>query len=151
MLARSFGATAAVRTNVLLVSQSSSQNDICFVIPSADVKRTVEALRGAFAGEIAEKRWSTFPPIPASPSSPWSAKTCRDPGIAGRTFGVLGRDGVNIIAIAQGSSEYNISFVVEAKAMQRAVATLHKEFGLANAASGIQQPVGSGRCSRPIG
>ena len=43
VLARSFAATAALRTNVLFVSQSSSQNDICFVIPSDDEKRTVAA------------------------------------------------------------------------------------------------------------
>jgi aspartate kinase len=52
------------------------------------------------------------------------------PGVAGRTFSALGRESVNIIAIAQGSSEYNISFVVEAAAMQRALAVLHKEFRL---------------------
>ena len=52
------------------------------------------------------------------------------PGIAGRTFGALGREGISIIAIAQGSSEYNISMVVDASAMQRAVAILHQEFRL---------------------
>jgi aspartate kinase len=53
------------------------------------------------------------------------------PGIAGRAFTTLGREGISIIAIAQGSSEYNISCVVEASAMQRAVRALHAEFGLA--------------------
>jgi aspartokinase len=52
------------------------------------------------------------------------------PGVAGRTFSALGRDEVNIIAIAQGSSEYNISLVIEASAMQRSLTTLHKEFRL---------------------
>src|SRR5580698_715521 len=55
VLARSFAAAAAVRANVLFVSQSSSQNDICFVIPTPDVKHTVAALRQAFAPEIAEQ------------------------------------------------------------------------------------------------
>ena len=49
---------------------------------------------------------------------------------AGRTFSALGRSGVNIIAIAQGSSEYNVSFVVEASAMREAVAVVHDEFKL---------------------
>jgi aspartokinase len=52
------------------------------------------------------------------------------PGIAGRTFSALGRENVNIIAIAQGSSEYNISFVVEVDAMKKAVAAVHREFHL---------------------
>ncbi len=133
VLARSFGATAAVRANVLLVSQSSSQNDICFVIPTADVTQTVAALRKAFAREIAEHlvdHVSTSADIAIV--AVVGENMAGIPGIAGRTFGALGRDGVNIIAIAQGSSEYNISFVVEAKAMQRAVSTLHREFGLAN-------------------
>jgi len=51
-------------------------------------------------------------------------------GIAGRTFAALGRDNVNIIAIAQGSSETNISFVVEDSAMKQALLTAHREFGL---------------------
>jgi len=52
------------------------------------------------------------------------------PGVAGRTFNALGRENVNIIAIAQGSSECNISFVVARGAMQAALAATHREFGL---------------------
>jgi aspartokinase len=54
----------------------------------------------------------------------------RMPSIAGRTFSALGKRGVNIIAIAQGSSEYNVSFVVHSDSMAEAVQELHKEFGL---------------------
>ena len=53
------------------------------------------------------------------------------PGVAGRTFNAVGRENVNIIAIAQGSSETNISFVVSEKDMKAALAATHKEFGLA--------------------
>ncbi len=136
VLARSFAATAALRTNVLFVSQSSSQNDICFVIPSGDEKRTVEALREAFAPEIAEQ---TVEHVSSNSGIAIVAAVGENmhgiPGIAGRTFSALGREGINIIAIAQGSSEYNISLVVEAEAMQRAVLTLHKEFRLHEATS----------------
>ena len=52
------------------------------------------------------------------------------PGIAGKTFSVLGDQHVNIIAIAQGSSESNISFVIEEKAVKTALLTAHREFGL---------------------
>ena len=53
------------------------------------------------------------------------------PGVAGRTLSAVGRDNVNIIAIAQGSSESNISFVVSEKEMKAALAATHREFGLA--------------------
>src|SRR5579883_1570028 len=131
VLARSFAATAALRANVLLVSQSSSQNDICFVISSADEKRTVEALRAAFAPEIAEQ---TVEHVSSNSSIAIVAVVGENmhgiPGVAGRTFSALGREGINIIAIAQGSSEYNISLVIEATATQHAMRTLHKEFRL---------------------
>jgi aspartate kinase len=132
VLARSFAATAQTRANVFLVSQSSSQNDICFVISSADEKRTLAALREAFAPEIAEQ---TVEHVSANPNVAVVAVVGENmrgiPGVAGRTFGALGREGVNIIAIAQGSSEYNISLVVEQDSMQRALAALHAEFRLA--------------------
>ena len=131
VLARSFAATAALRTNVLLVSQSSSQNDICFVISSADEKRAVEALRRAFAPEIAEE---TVEHVSSNSNVAIVAVVGENmhgiPGVAGRTFSALGREGINIIAIAQGSSEYNISLVIDAGAIQKAMLTLHKEFGL---------------------
>ena len=119
------------------VSQSSSQNDICFVISSTDEKRTVEALRDAFAPEIAEQ---TVEHVSSNSGIAIVAVVGENmqgiPGIAGRTFSALGREGISIIAIAQGSSEYNISLVVDAAAMQRAMLTLHKEFRLHEPASG---------------
>src|ERR1700730_17401567 len=140
VLARSFAATSATRTNVFLVSQSSSQNDICFVISSADEKRALKALRDAFAPEIDEQ---TVEHVSANPDVAIVAVVGENmrgiPGVAGRTFGALGREGVNIIAIAQGSSEYNISLVVQESAMQRALAALHKEFRLHDVAPAAPQ------------
>jgi aspartate kinase len=146
VLARSFSAMARIRANVLLVSQSSSQNDICFVIPSADEKSAVEALHSAFTPEIEEQ---TVEHVSARPEVAIVAVVGENmrgiPGVAGRTFSALGREAVNIIAIAQGSSEYNISLVVEAAAMQRSLAVLHKEFQLdeSGSASQVASPVGS--------
>src|SRR6185436_19515447 len=57
------------------------------------------------------------------------------PGIAGRTFSALGRRGINIIAIAQGSSEYNVSLVIDAGQMREVVQVLHSEFRLEKPAS----------------
>src|ERR1700736_3335664 len=136
VLARSFAATSETRTNVFLVSQSSSQNDICFVISSADEKRALKALRDAFAPEIDEQ---TVEHVSANPDVAIVAVVGENmrgiPGVAGRTFGALGREGVNIIAIAQGSSEYNISLVVQESSMQRALTALHTEFRLHEPAS----------------
>ena len=153
VLARSFAATAASRTNVLFVSQSSSQNDICFVIASEDEKRTVAALREAFAPEIAEQ---TVEHVSTNSKVAIVAVVGENmrgiPGVAGRTFAALGREGVNIIAIAQGSSEYNISLVIEAAATQLAVNTLHKEFRLGETAAesvSAARPAKSGAKTAP--
>ena len=131
VLARSFAATASTRTNVFLVSQSSSQNDICFVIATADEKRALAALREAFAPEIAEQ---TVEHVNTNPDVAIVAAVGENmkgiPGVAGRIFTALGHEKVNIMAIAQGSSEYNISLVVEKSAMQRALTSLHHEFRL---------------------
>ena len=147
VLARSFAATAALRVNVLFVSQSSSQNDICFVIPTADQARTVQALRRAFAPELAEQ---TVEHVSVDANVAVVAVVGENmrgiPGIAGRTFSVLGRDGINIIAIAQGSSEYNISLVVETAAMQRCLAALHKEFRLHETETSLPE---ASRVARP--
>jgi aspartokinase/homoserine dehydrogenase 1 len=136
VLARSFAATAETRTNVFLVSQSSSQNDICFVISSADEKRALKALRDAFAPEIDEQ---TVDHVSANSDIAIVAVVGENmrgiPGVAGRTFTALGRESVNIMAIAQGSSEYNISLVVQESAMQRALTALHQEFRLHEPAS----------------
>jgi aspartate kinase len=141
VLARSFGAMATIRANVLLVSQSSSQNDICFVIPSSDEKRAVEALHNAFAPEIEEQ---TVEHVSARSDVAIVAVVGENmrgiPGVAGRTFSALGRESVNIIAIAQGSSEYNISLVIEEDAMKRSLAVLHNEFRLQDGAPASQAP-----------
>jgi aspartate kinase len=131
VLARSFAATSATRANVLFVTQSSAQNDICMVIPTNDEKRTVAALRDAFAPEVEEH---TVEHISENQNVAIVAAIGENmrgtPGVAGRIFSALGREGINIIAIAQGSSEYNISCVVEEAAMQKAVNVLHAEFRL---------------------
>lgn len=129
--AKTFTAAANAQANVLLISQSSSGNDICFIINSTDADRTVEKLRQAFATDLAHQ---TVEHINLNPDISIVAvvgdRMRGMPGIAGRTFSTLGRRGINIIAIAQGSSEYNVSLVVEAAQMGEAVQSLHSEFGL---------------------
>lgn len=131
VVGRTFSTTAEVRANVLLISQSSSQNDICFIVSAADAQRTVEALRKEFAQDLAHEKVEHITIDPNIAIVAVVGENMRGtPGVAGRTFNALGRENVNLIAIAQGSSESNISFVVEEKAAKAALLTVHREFGL---------------------
>lgn len=139
--AKTFAATAKARANVLLISQSSSQNDICFIINSADVVCTVEMLRQMFALDLEHRQIEHINVTPEIAVVAVVGDKMRGTlGIAGRTFSALGKSGINIIAIAQGSSEYNVSFVVEAKAMRDAVLAVHNEFALQRPASRFEVP-----------
>jgi aspartokinase/homoserine dehydrogenase 1 len=131
VVGRTFSTTASVRANVLLISQSSSQNDICFIVSSADGKRTVEALRQQFAQDLAHHKVEHITLDPNIAIVAVVGENMRGTvGVAGRTFSALGREDVNIIAIAQGSSESNISFVVASQHMSKALAAVHREFSL---------------------
>jgi aspartate kinase len=136
--ARTFTAAANAQANVLLISQSSSENDICFIINSVDEARTLAELRRAFAFDLAHKEVEHITVNPEIAIVAVVGDRMRGmPGIAGRTFSVLGQRGINIIAIAQGSSEYNVSFVVQEGSMRDAVQSLHTEFGLHERAARI--------------
>ncbi|MFI5092396.1 MAG: aspartate kinase [Candidatus Acidiferrum sp.] len=131
VVGRTFSTTAELRANVLLISQSSSQNDICFIVSAGDAQRTVEALRKEFAQDLAHEKVEHITVDSNIAIVAVVGENMRGtPGVAGRTFNALGRENVNLIAIAQGSSESNISFVVEEKAMKTALITAHREFGL---------------------
>jgi bifunctional aspartokinase / homoserine dehydrogenase 1 len=131
VVGRTFSTTAEVRANVLLISQSSSQNDICFGVSSADAQRTVEALRQEFAQDLDHHKVEHIRVDPhIAIVAVVGQNMCGTPGIAGRTFNAMGKEGVNLIAIAQGSSETNISFVIEEQSVVPALQSLHREFGL---------------------
>jgi aspartate kinase len=139
--AKTFAAAAEARANVLLISQSSSGNDICFIVDSTDVACTVEMLRQKFALDLAHHQVEHINVTHEIAIVAVVGDRMRGtPGIAGRTFSALGRKGVNIIAIAQGSSEYNVSFVIEADAMREAVLAVHNEFGLQRRGSRFETP-----------
>jgi aspartate kinase len=131
VVGRTFSTIAEVRANVLLISQSSSQNDICFSVASADAERTIEALRREFADDLKHEKVEHINVDPEIAIVAVVGENMRGtPGVAGRTFSALGKENVNIIAIAQGSSETNISFVIEEKDVKRALLATHREFGL---------------------
>jgi aspartate kinase len=130
VLGRTFATTAAVRANVLLISQSSSQNDICLVVASSVAERTVEALRHEFAQDLAHEKVEHITLDQTIAIVTVVGKNMRGSGTVGRTFTALGRENVNVVAIAQGSSECNISFVVSKDDVKAALETTHREFRL---------------------
>ena len=131
VLGRTFATTREIRADVLLISQSSSQNDICLVVPSAMAKRTVEDLRREFAQDLAYEQVEHITIDSSVSIITVVGKNIRGiNGILGRTFCALGRANVDTIAIAHGASECNISLVVAKKDMQAALAATHREFGL---------------------
>jgi aspartate kinase len=129
--ARIFTASASVHANIVMISQSSSQDSICFVVQAADAARTEEALRTALYEDV---HLHDLEHIKVNRNVAIVAAVGENmagtPGIAGRVFSTLGKESINIIAIAQGSSEYNISFLVESSGMEKAVKALHQAFAL---------------------
>src|SRR5208283_6124906 len=104
VLGRTFATTAAVRADVLLISQSSSQNNICLIVSSSLARHTVEALRHEFAQDLAHEKVEHITLDPTVAIVTVVGQNMRGvSGIAGRTFCALGRKNVDIIAIAQGS------------------------------------------------
>lgn len=125
--ARAFSAVAKERVNVLMFSQASSEQNICLVISEEDRQRSLRALRDEFALEIASRILdgvAAHGPVAAIATVGEGMRGT--PGIAASIFSALARAGVNIEAIAQGSSEVNISFIVEDDDARLAVAAVHR-------------------------
>jgi len=146
VLGRTFSTTAAVRADVLLISQSCSQNDIRFVIPAALANRTLEALRSEFAQDLAHKRVDHIT-LDSTVAIIAAVGQCMSgtSGIAGRMLSALARENVSIIAVAQGSSACNMYFVVAQKDVNAALVAAHGEFRLG--AQNSQAPRLSSSCA----
>jgi aspartokinase/homoserine dehydrogenase 1 len=125
--ARTFGAVAATGTSVPLITQASSEQSICFAIPMAACQQVVGGLEREFAAELKrrdiDRIWATEEVVIITIVGAGMRDT---PGIAGRIFGALGERGINVIAIAQGSSEVSISLVLEAADAQDGLEALHE-------------------------
>ena len=131
VLGRIFRTTASVRADVLLISQASSQNDLCLVIPSAAAKSALQALRHEFAHDLAHESTEHIALDTSIAMVTVVGRNMRaTPEIVGRTLAAMGRDKVNILAIAQSASECTSSFVVAKKDMKAALAGIHGEFQL---------------------
>ena len=126
---RLFAALAGEGVNVILITQGSSEHSICVAISENDEYRAVNAVNQAFHSEIAEgvvypiKSERDFSVVALVGNS-----MVNQPGISGRMFGALGRNGINVRAIAQGSSERNISTVISTTDLRKALNVLHESF-----------------------
>lgn len=127
--ARVFGAVARADVNVLMISQASSESNICFVIAAGDTARTEAALRQDLADLLTRHEVDALVTrMPVAIVTAVGSGMAGTPGIAGRLFSSLGASGINIVAIAQGSTELGISFVVDDAACVDAVRVVHREF-----------------------
>jgi len=126
--ARTFAAVASQGTSVLMISQASSEQSICFVIPTETIPRVISAIEKEMALELArrdvDRVWSLDDIVIVTAVGAGMRGT---PGVAARLFGVLAEADINVIAIAQGSSECSISLVVMDDAAAAAVRQIHKE------------------------
>jgi aspartokinase/homoserine dehydrogenase 1 len=126
---RIFAALGRAGVNIIMISQASSEHSICIVFRQEQMPAAVNALRDELAREIHTKHIQNLRvqedlEIVAVIGEHMKGR----PGISGRLFGALGRHQVNILAIAQGSSEMNISFVVEGAERERVLNIVHDAF-----------------------
>ncbi len=125
--ARTFGAVASAGANVLMISQASSEQSICFVIPSNVTAATVNALEAGLRHEL-ERRdidriWARESVVIVTAVG---AGMRERPGVASQVFRALADQNINVIAIAQGSSECAISVVVSGDDCDAAVCAIHE-------------------------
>lgn len=129
--ARLFGALARQNVNVILISQASSENSISFAIDSSSSAKAEAAIRQEFDREIQLDQINKITiednlAIVAIVGENMKHAT----GVAGKLFNTIGKNGVNIIAIAQGASELNISWVVKVSDLRKTLNVVHESFFL---------------------
>jgi len=126
---RLFGALASAGINIILITQASSVHTMCVAISESDADKAKEAADSAFAYEISLAKVN-----PLTVERGFSIISLvgddmkNQSGTGGKMFNALGSEGINIRAIAQGSSEKNISVVVASEDLQEAMRVVHKEF-----------------------
>jgi len=127
--AQVFGAVARAKVNVLMISQASSESNICFVVSHADLPATEATLRQELADQLTRHELDAVAArAPVAIVTVVGAGMAGTPGVAGRLFSSMGAASINIMAIAQGSTEYSISFVVDDAQAADAVLAAHREF-----------------------
>ncbi|MBK9291868.1 MAG: bifunctional aspartate kinase/homoserine dehydrogenase I [Bacteroidetes bacterium] len=123
---RLFGGLAEAGVNVILITQASSEHSISFAVAPEDAAPALDAIQKTFAWEISTQKIE--PPTAEHNLSILAVvgeNMRRTRGLSGKLFQALGRSGVNVVAIAQGSSELNISVVISAADLPKAVNAVH--------------------------
>jgi aspartokinase/homoserine dehydrogenase 1 len=129
--ARTFGSVAQEGANVLMISQSSSEQSICFVVPESSADSVAETLNEEFRRELERNYIDQVTGHPNVVIVAVVGSGMRGmPGLAGGIFTALGENKINVIAIAQGSSEANVSLVISEEDAATAVQAIHDTFEL---------------------
>jgi aspartokinase/homoserine dehydrogenase 1 len=135
--ARTFAAVHRAGISVSLISQASSEHSICFSVPDADAGRARASLLETFKEEIQREEIDGVElQRGAATVVVVGLGMAGTPGIAARIFGAMAGAGINVIAIAQGSSELNVSAVVTGKDAAKALRAVHTAFQLAKIGGG---------------
>lgn len=131
--ARIFNALARQGVSVFLVSQASSENTTSFAVRNADADRAVSALETEFMAELQTGELNPMQVERNLATVAIVGENMRNASVvAGKLFNTLGRNGINVIACAQGASETNISFVIELKNQKKALNVIHDSFFLSD-------------------
>lgn len=126
---RVFTAMAHAGVNIIMISQASSEHSICLVVREHEVERALRGLRQELDYELQSRRIDDLVHIPNLEIIAVIGGNMRGtPGISGRVFSALGEAGINVLAIAQGSSEMNISFVVQSSERAHTLQAVHRAF-----------------------
>ncbi|GMP47470.1 hypothetical protein CsSME_00015180 [Camellia sinensis var. sinensis] len=124
-----FGAVKDVGANVIMISQASSEHSICFAVPKKEVKAVAEVLQSRFHQALDAKRLSQVAVISnCSILAAVGQKMASTPGVSATLFNALAKANINVRAIAQGCSEYNITVVVKQEDCVKALRAVHSRF-----------------------
>ncbi|KAI3878928.1 hypothetical protein MKX03_037325 [Papaver bracteatum] len=138
-----FGTVKDVGANVIMISQASSEHSVCFAVPENEVKAVADALESRFSQALGAGRLSKVEVIRnCSILAAVGQKMASTPGVSATLFNALAKANINIRAIAQGCSEYNITVVLKREDCIRALRAVHSRFYLSKTtiAMGIVGP-----------
>ncbi|MHC1623223.1 MAG: aspartate kinase [Candidatus Methanospirareceae archaeon] len=124
--ARVFSVLAANNVDIIMISQGSSEMTISLVIDSAQLERAISAIQSINTGGTVIRSFTSNSDVCAM--GVVGAGMAGAPGVAGKVFSALGKEGISVIMISQGSSEFNISFVVKKEDAYRATQAIHDVF-----------------------
>ncbi|KAJ6744685.1 hypothetical protein OIU79_030916 [Salix purpurea] len=126
-----FGAVKDVGANVIMISQASSEHSVCFAVPESEVTAVAEALKSRFHEALNAGRISQVAVIHnCSILAAVGQKMASTPGVSATLFNALAKANINVRAIAQGCSEYNITVVIKREDCIRALRAVHSRFYL---------------------